>query len=260
MTKPKTHDAEDDMITQLLNKESALYVDIEAMKNDFTTIEHLFHWKQNFITGLSYLNHFARKVAQSKPTNAKKIINSNHKIIRFVFHALLQIPYIIHEHFDDKKNEGHILTRNYPTLKKIQIKFGNEKNNRLILLLRHKVVHELLLDEYVTLVEPIGEKHYLEVTLPRLTITHLLDNGKGKSRLGGMNDYFMEVFKGKHMKMGAGFLYLFSGYKNELCAFEKEFRLEHKNIFSDKYKLKHSLLVKLSNTRRKLEKCGLINC
>lgn len=239
----------DKVLEDLLKIEDDLNAKIDSLYGDFVLLEHIFHWKGNFEAGLRNLEDIAKKVAKSS-SHDKKVILKNHRDVRFYFHGLLQIPYILHDHFQKQTR-----IKNNPTLKAIYTNFSNGEINQLLLAIRHKVVHEVLLDEYVTVVRPVSGKHYLEVTLPQRTFEVLTaPNNRGKGILGSSEDFFVKTFLGT----GKGFIYLFTQFEKELNKFEGEFKKEFVSIYGSKFKERRSLLIKRGKVRSKMKKHGMI--
>lgn len=247
----------DEKVEDLIERENIIFTKLEKLNGDFISIEHLFHWRMNFKTGLKNIRRYSKRVSGSKYYNGKKIILEHHRSIRFYCHALLQFPYIIHEHFE-KKNPGSVLIKKFYELKKIRSHFESHKVNQLLLRLRHKAVHDILLDEQVSIVEPETGKQYLEIMLPsHVSKTLLAKNHRDKSALGALGKYYTDVFLRNNSGIKKGFIYLFLEYEKILNEFEAEFKKKFSAIFCDKWKLRHSLLIQLGIVRRKMVKQGI---
>lgn len=239
----------DEELEKLFAIENDLIMKMDAQYDDFLVLDYIFHWKGNFNTGLKNLRENAKIVSKSKSKN-KEVILKIHKNVRFYFYGLLQIPYILDDHFQ-KQNQ----IKTNPTLNKIYKRFLDKDANQLLLAIRHKVVHAILLDEYVTIVKPVSAKHYLEITLPHRTLQTLTTpNKRGKSILGTSGKFFERTFIGT----SKGFIHLFTQFENDLKEFEQDFKKEFTKIYKNKFAEKRNLKIKLSNVKSKMKKQGII--
>jgi hypothetical protein len=240
-------------LEDLFKKEALLVDELRALDSNFILVEHLFHWTMNFHAGLRNLR-LASKRAASGRLKERKAVLAIHRDVRINFHWLLQIPYIVHEHFRKKFGNGGAL--NGQTA--LEALFSNfEKNDtvQLLLMLRNKAVHEVLLDEYVTLMKPVNGPAHLEITLPAHTSETLLKVGdRGKTILGSSAQYYSNVF----LPGTKGFIYLFEIYEKELLKFEKDFLAQLKIALAADYKKRHSLRVRIGHVKAKMKKFGVV--
>ena len=245
--------ATEKLIDDLHIKEAKITDDLQKLADDFILAEYLFHWRSNFSTGMKHLVSVAEKICKSRNPD-KELVLKYHRDVRLHFHSLLQIPYIVQDRFS-KSFERQSSVLGLIDLEKLWKEFDATKVNQLLLRIRHKVVHEILLDEYVTVFHPAVGAHYMEITLPPQTLESLTRlNEKGKNMMGDCSDFFIETFFGNQR----GFLHLYSQYMNDLRKFEDAFTKQLKISLAPQFKTRKALLAKRSKVRRQMKALGVI--
>jgi len=186
---------------------------LNKVKSDFCEfefVEGLFQWKQNMDTGLQLFQTMSINYRKSK--DRKKLLKAIHKEARFVFHALIQIPYIVSEHIGISLKKYRPLKAS--NLEKLRDKFESKDTVAILLRFRHQIVHELLIDELVY----SDDQYNVDVRLPNSVIEYLKGNNpKNRTLFKDFSPRLDNAFSGR----GGGFIFLLMEYRKLFKDFSK---------------------------------------